>query len=174
MTSRCDVISYVMNIKHFLCNNLWRSFHTWCQNEVFEIFWKFQNSRHFEGRRTFQPCTGSWVLHQDRPCHCLHFERLSYRASWPSYVTFDILNLQGSLCKQTTCVDEFWWWLVKNCDLFRVTNRQTNRRTNKPPNEHTCKFFRGLHHLTANHCRKYEICEPNCIWMRNTTKYMKS
>ena len=42
LTSRYDVISDVMNIKkHFLCNNLWCSFHIFWQNEHISNFSKF-------------------------------------------------------------------------------------------------------------------------------------
>ena len=41
----------------------------------------------------------------------------------------------------TSYVDQVWWRLLKNCDLYRVPNKQTDRPTNIPLNEHTCKNF---------------------------------
>ena len=41
----------------------------------------------------------------------------------------------------TSYVDQVWWRLLKNCDLYRVPNKQTDRQTNIPLNEHTCKNF---------------------------------
>ena len=36
---------------------------------------------------------------------------------------------------QIPYVDQVWCWLVKNCDLYRVTDKQTNKQTNKQTDE---------------------------------------
>ena len=104
-----------------------------------KIFRNFQNGSHFEVRANFLTgsCPGSWILHQDRPCHSLYFEilfnvlaqilkelwlfqNLTYiLMSWPSYVTFDLQKLWGCVLTYPSYVDQVWWWLVKNCDLYR-------------------------------------------------------
>ena len=105
LTSRCDVISDVINIK----STFWGLISDGLsisnvKMNLSEIFRNLQNGRHFEAWANFQ--TGIWVLHQDRTCHSLHFEILFdvlaqiltelwlfqnftyFLISWPSYVTF--------------------------------------------------------------------------------------
>ena len=45
---------------------------------ISKIFRNFQNGRHFEVRSHFKTgsFTGSCVLHEDWPCHSLHFDIL--------------------------------------------------------------------------------------------------
>ena len=138
--SRCDVISDVINIK----STFWRLISNGLsisdvKMNLSKIFRNFQNGRHFEARANFETgnFTGSWVLHRDRPCYCLRFDILFdalapiltelwlfqsltyFLISWPSYVTFDLETLLGFVLRQTTYIDQVWWWLVKNCDLYR-------------------------------------------------------
>ena len=141
LTSRCDVISDVINIKNtfsvIICDVF---FISGVKINLSQIFWNFQNGCHCESGANFYTgsCTGSWVLHQDRPYHSLHFEILFdvlaqiftelwlfqnltyFLISWPSYVTFDLQKLQHSVLRETTYVDQVWWWLIKNCYLYRA------------------------------------------------------
>ena len=140
LTSRCDVISVVINIKSvFFGVNFGHSFHICCQNDTIKNISKFSKWPPFCGQANFltESCTGSWVLHQDRPCHSLHLEILFdvlaqilrelwlfqyfiyFLISWPSYLTFDLQNPQSFVLRQTSYFDHVWWWLVKNCDLYR-------------------------------------------------------
>ena len=79
LTSRCDVISDVMNIKNnfyvIMCDVLSISY---VKMNLSQIFRNFQNGRHFEVQVRYWTgsCTGIWVIHQDRLCHSLHFEIL--------------------------------------------------------------------------------------------------
>ena len=140
LTSRCDVISDVMNIKNtyyvIMCDVLSISY---VKMNLSQIFRNFQNGRHFEVHVRYWTgsCIGIWVIHQDRLCHSLHFEILFdvlawiltelwlfqnltyFLILWPSYGTFVLQTVWGSMLWQTTYVDQVWWWLVKNCDLYR-------------------------------------------------------
>ena len=140
LTSRCDVISDVINIKSAflaLISDILSIFVV--RMTLSKIFQNFQNGHHFVVRANFLigSCTGSWVLHQDRPCHSLHLEILFdvlaqilrelllfqyfiyFLTSWPSYFNFDLQNPQSFVLMQTSYFDHVWWWLVKNCDLYR-------------------------------------------------------
>ena len=68
----------------------------------FPTFWDFV-------RRSSLNITGLWL-----------FQNLTYfLILWPSYGTFVVQKLYGSVLWQTAYVDQVWWWLVKNCDLYR-------------------------------------------------------
>ena len=120
LTPRCDVISDVINIKStfsgIISDNLSISD---AKMNLSKIFQNFQNGRHFEVRAIFHTgsCTGSWVLHQDRPCLSLHFELLFdgvmgfqnltyFLTSWPNYLTFDLENKWASSPHQDTCLGQ--------------------------------------------------------------------
>ena len=139
-----------------------------------KIFRNFQNGRHFEVRAIFQTgnCTGSWVLHQDRPCLSLHFELLFnvlakkltelwrfqnltyFLTSWPNYLTFDLENKWVSCPYQDTCLGQVWWRLVKRCDLYPANNipdRQTDRHTDRQTVRRTYfQFFQKFSSLASN------------------------
>ena len=67
----------------------------------FPTFWDFV-------RRSSLNITELWL-----------FQNLTYFfIFWPSYGTFVLQKLYGSVLRQTTYVDQVWWWLVKNCDLY--------------------------------------------------------
>ena len=113
LTSRCDVVSDVINIKinfsGIISDDLSISIF---KLNLSKIFRNFQNGRHFEVQAIFQTgsCTEFKVLHQDRPCLSLHFELLFdilakkltelwrfqnltyFLTSWPDYLTFDLYN----------------------------------------------------------------------------------
>ena len=110
LTSRCGVISDIMNTKTPFYVNLWCSFYIWCQNEPISNILKCSKWPIFWGSCAFWTgsCTGSLVQQQDRPCHSLHFEILFdslaqiltelwlfqnltyFLTSWPSYLNFDL------------------------------------------------------------------------------------
>ena len=79
LTSRCDVISDVINIKitfwEIISDDLSISD---VKTNLSKIFRNFQNGRHIEVPAIFQTgsCTGTWVIHRDRPCLSLYFEFL--------------------------------------------------------------------------------------------------
>ena len=125
--------------KTLLCNNLRCSFHILCRNEPISNISKFSKWPPFWGSGAFWTgsCTRSWVIYQDRLCHSLNFEILFdvlaqiltelwlfqnltyFLIWWPNYGIFVRQKLQGSVLWQTIYVDQVWWWLVKNCDLYR-------------------------------------------------------
>ena len=79
LTSRCDVICDVINIKSTFSGRISDDLLiSDAKMKLSKIFPNFQNGRHFEVRAIFQTvsCTGSWVLHQDRPYVSLHYELL--------------------------------------------------------------------------------------------------
>ena len=118
LTSLCDVISDVMNIKNtfyaIICDVLCISY---VKINLSQIFRNFQNCRHFGLRARFWngSCNGSWVQHQDRPWYSLHFEILFdilaqisrelwlfqnltyFVTSWPSYLTSDLQKQHDSV-----------------------------------------------------------------------------
>ena len=79
LMSGCDVIIEAMNIKNtfyvLICDVLSISY---VKMKLSQIIKNLQNGRHFEVRVIFKTgsCTGSWVLHQNRPCHSLSFDIL--------------------------------------------------------------------------------------------------
>ena len=127
LTPRCDVISDVINIKNTFWGIISDDFSiSDVKTNLSKIFWKFQNSRHFEVRASFYTgsCTGIWIIQQDRPWYSLHFELLIdavaqiltkllqfqnltyFLASWPTYLPFDLGTLQTSVLSQDTSVGE--------------------------------------------------------------------
>ena len=116
-----------------------------------KIFRNLKNGHHFEVRVIFYTgsCTGSWVLHQDRPCCSLHleplinvlakilqtlcqFQNLTY--SWPSYLTVDLAKMRCTSPYQDPCLGQVWWWLVKRFDLISCWQNscgQTDKQTIK-------------------------------------------
>ena len=79
LMSRCDVISDVIIIKSAFLGLISDILSiSLVRMTLSKIFQNFQNGHHFLVRANFLTwsCTGSWVLHQDRPCHSLHLEIL--------------------------------------------------------------------------------------------------
>ena len=79
LTSRCDVISDVINIKSTFSGTISDDLSiSDVKMNLSKIFRNFQNGRHFEVRAIFQTgsCTETWVLHKDRPCSSLSCEFL--------------------------------------------------------------------------------------------------
>ena len=79
LTSRCDVISDVINIKNTFSGTISDGLSiSDVKMNLSKIFRNFQNGRHFEVRAIFQTgsCTETWVLHKDRPCSSLSCELL--------------------------------------------------------------------------------------------------
>ena len=118
LTSRCDVISDVIDIRNtfggMICDDFSISD---VKTNLSKIFRKFQNGHHIEVTVIFYTgsCTGIWAIKQDRPCYSLHlelsidavaqiltkllqFQNLTYfLTSWPTYLTFDLETLQTSV-----------------------------------------------------------------------------
>ena len=130
LTSRCDVISDVINIKSAFLGLISDILSiSVVRMTLSKIFQNFQNGHHFVVRANFLTgsCTGSWVLHQYRPCHSLHLEILFdivaqilrelwlfqyfiyFLCSWPTYLTFDLQNPQSIVLRQTSYFDHVWW-----------------------------------------------------------------
>ena len=79
LTSRCDVISDVINIKINFSGIISEDLSIFdAKINMSKIFLNFQICHHFEVQAIFQTgsCTEFGVLHQDRPCLSLHFELL--------------------------------------------------------------------------------------------------
>ena len=61
---------------------------------------------------------------------------------WPTFWPRDLViwpltykKYTADVLDQIPYVDQVWCWLVKNCDLYRVTHKQTNTtQTNKQTN----------------------------------------
>ena len=162
LSSRCDVISDFINVRRLFL--WWLAYVLSISNgklELFMIFQKFEKWRNFELAANFlnKSVTDNWVCYVNSQEQFLNFELLIdvpaqkltgwwqfqnliyFLTLWPSYLTFDLEKLQGSSLYMTSYVDQFWWRLIKNCDLYRVPNKQTDGQTNMPLNEHTCKNF---------------------------------
>ena len=126
LTSRCDVISDVINIKNtfegMISDDLSISD---VKMNLSKIFWKFQNGRHFGVRASFYTgsCTGIRVIQQDMPCYSLYFELLIDAVAQilqviaiskfdllfdlvTTYLTCDLETLQTSELIQDTSVGE--------------------------------------------------------------------
>ena len=127
LTSGCDVISDIINIKNTFWGIISDDLSIYdVKMNLSKIFWKFQNGCRFEVRANFYTgsCTGIWVIQQDRPCYSLHFELLIeavaqiftkllqfqnltyFLTLWPTYVTFDLETLQTSVLSQDTSVSD--------------------------------------------------------------------
>ena len=127
LTSRCDVISDVIDIKNTILGIISDDLSiSEVKMNQSKIFWKFQNGRHYEVRLSFYTgsCTGIWVMQHDRACYSLHFELLIdvvaqiltkllqfqnltyFLTSWPTYLTFDVETLQTSALSQDTSMGE--------------------------------------------------------------------
>ena len=79
LTSRCDVISDLINIKNTLFGTISDDLSiSDVKMNLSKIFRKFQNGHHFEVRASFYTgsCIGICIIQQDRPCYSLHFELL--------------------------------------------------------------------------------------------------
>ena len=127
LTSRCDVISDLINIKNTFCGMISDDLSiSDVKMNLSKIFQKFQNGHHFEVRASFytESCIRICIIQQDRPCYSLHFElsidavaqiltklfqfqNLTYfLTSWPTYLTFDLETLQTSVLSQDTSVGD--------------------------------------------------------------------
>ena len=127
LTSRCDVISDLINIKNTLLGIISDDLSIPdVKMNLSKIFWKFQNGHHFEVRASFYTgsCIGISIIQQDSPCYSLHFELLIdavaqiltkllqfqnltyFLTSWPTYLTFDLETLQTSVLSQDTSVGD--------------------------------------------------------------------
>ena len=78
----------------------------------------------------------SWLQRLDSQSNSLHFELLIdvlaqilselrqfqnltyFFTSWPSYLIFDLVNLQDDVQYHATYMDQAKWRLAKNCDLY--------------------------------------------------------
>ena len=79
LTSRCDVISDVINIKITFCGIISDDLSiSDVKINLSKIFRNFQNGRHIEVKAIFQTgsCTGTGFLHRDRPYLSLYIEFL--------------------------------------------------------------------------------------------------
>ena len=115
LTSHCDVISDLINVKNTFCGIISDDLSiSDVKMNLFKIFRKFQNGHHFEVRASFYTgsCIGICIIQQDRPCYSLHFELLIdavaqilmkllqfqnltyFLISWPTNLTFDLETLQ--------------------------------------------------------------------------------
>ena len=123
LTSRCYVISDVINIKNNFSGIISDDFSiSDAKINLFKIFRSFQNGRHFEVQAIFQTgsCTEFRDLYQERPCLSLHFEFLFdvlaqkltelwrfqnltyFLTSWPDYLIFDLYDTLVSTHNQDT------------------------------------------------------------------------
>ena len=133
LTSRCDVISDLINTKNTFCGIFSDDLSIFnVKMNLSKIFQKFQNGHHFEVRASFNTgsCNGICII-QDRPCYSLHFElvidtvaqiltkllqfqKLTYFLTpWHTYLTFDLETLQTSVLSQDTSVGDKWRRYVK-------------------------------------------------------------
>ena len=95
--------------------------------------------------------TGSWTHYQKSQEHALHFEllidflaqilgklwqfqNLTYFLTWWRHLwRHQHQKVYSSSHKQVPYLCQVWCWLLKQCGLYRVDNRQTDT------NEHTCQ-----------------------------------
>ena len=127
LTSRCDVISDVINIKNiFLGLILGGLSISNVKMNISKIFRNFQNGRHFEFRANFWTgsCTGSWWCYEDRPWGVLRCRPLNFCSSlkidWDMPV-FVIFHLSISADVMTLTFDLWPWnWSYKIRSLGHI------------------------------------------------------
>ena len=162
LTSCCDVIGDIIIMKIILVDNVHTIFRFLLSNsgyvENWEIFKKFQNWRKFEVGANFFviSVTESKVCYLDSQSNFLHFELLIdavakkltelwhfqnltyFLTSWPSYLTYILVQRTCRNHGLVLACDQVWWWLIESFLRFCEISVQTNRQTNTT-NEHTCQ-----------------------------------
>ena len=166
LTSRCDVIDDIIIMKIILMDDLHTTLLYLLSNlgyiENCEIFKTFQNWRKFEVGANFFviSVTGSEVCYLDSQSNFLRFELLIdvvaqtlmelwhfqnlnfFLTSWPSYLTYILVQRTCRNHGLVLACDQVWWWLTESflrfCEISVQTNEQTDRQTNTT-NEHTCQ-----------------------------------
>ena len=86
------------------------------------------------------------------------FQNLTYfLTSWPSYLTYILVQRTCRNHRLVLAWDQVWWWLadlfLRFCEISVQTNRETNRQTNRDKHDQRtylpkCKF--GQFHLNMN------------------------
>ena len=102
--------------------------------------------------------TGSLICYLDSQFNYLHFELLIdtvarkltelwqfqnltyFLTSWPSYLTYILVQRTCRNHGLVLACDQVWWWLTESFLWFCEISVQTNRQTNTT-NEHTCQNF---------------------------------
>ena len=149
--------------KYFFLHNLGRSFHIWCQIEVaLNISKIFKMTKIWgEGNFFVISVTGSKVCYQEGQSNFLHFELLIdvlteklielwyfqnltyFVTSWPSYLTYILVQRTCRNHGLVLACDQVWWWLIESilrfCESSVQTDRQTYKQTNMT-NQHTYHF----------------------------------
>ena len=113
-----------------------------------EIFKKFQKWRKFEvGANFFRiSVTGSWVCYLDSQSNFLHFELLIdavakklmelwhfqnltyFLTSWPSYLTYILIQRTCRNHGLVLACDQVWWWLIESFLRFCESSVQTDKQ----------------------------------------------
>ena len=148
--------------KYFFLHNLGRSFHIWCKIEVALNISKIFKMTKIWGEANFFviSVTGSKVCYQEGQSNFLHFELLIdvlteklielwyfqnltyFVTSWPSYLTYILVQRTCRNHGLVLACDQVWWWLIESilrfCESSVQTDRQTYKQTNMT-NQHTCQ-----------------------------------
>ena len=156
LTSRCDVIGDIIIMKIILVDDLHTILLYLLSNlgyiENFEIFKIFQNWRKFEVGANFFviSVTGNELCYLDSQSNFLrfellidvvaqklmelwHFQNLTYfLTSWPSYLTYILVQRTCRNHGLVLACNEVWWWLtepfLRFCEISVQTNKHTNER----------------------------------------------
>ena len=153
-----------------------------------EIFKIFQNWRKFEVGANFFviSVTGNKLCYLDSQSNFLrfellidvvaqklmelwHFQNLTYfLTSWPSYLTYILVQRTCRNHGLGLACDEVWWWLtepfLRFCEISVQTNKHTNKQTNMT-NEHTCQnLILASNEKAIGDCVLAKIClyNDNC------------
>ena len=155
LTSRCDVIGDIIIMKIILVYDLHTILLYLLSNlgyiENCEIFKNFQNWRKFEVGANFFiiSVTGNELCYLDSQSNFLrfellidvvaqklmelwHFQNLTYfLTSWPSYLTYILVQRTCRNHGLVLACNEVWWWLTEPFLRFCEISVQTNKHTNE-------------------------------------------
>ena len=95
-----------------------------------------------------------------------HFQNLTYfLTSWPSYLTYILVQRTCRNHGLVLACNEVWWWLtepfLRFCEISVQTNKHTNKQTNMT-NEHTCQNqILASNERAIGDCVLAKICQYN-------------
>ena len=159
LTSGCDVIGDFIIMKIILVDDLHTIFLYLLSNRGYienrEIFKHFRKWRKFDIQANFFviSVTGSYLCYLYSQSHFQLFELLIdvlakkltelwrfqnltyFLTSWPSYLTYILVQRTCRNHGLALACDQVWWWLADSflrfCEISVQTNKQTNRQTDK-------------------------------------------
>ena len=135
----------------------WFTYYLFIPVEKFRLYWKLRNLKKISkvtkiwGRANFFviSVTGNKVCCVDSHSNFLHFELLMdavakklmelwhfenltyFLTSWPSYLTYILVQRTCRNHGLVLACDQVWWWLIESFLRFCEISVQTNRQTDK-------------------------------------------